>query len=272
MKKHIILLSLLAVCAMANAQMTTRIVYIPGDGERQFGFNLIPSYCNQHLNLFASDFDDAGSPFDYKVDGTLNSLLGFSAGIFYGYETTHGNFIEWGNYTSLFYRITPFSGEATFIYERGGIFEKHKVRLLDQRVILHLNPFLSHSFNEQFSASLGLGLSIAPRLSGKIFYDGESMQEDRDMETSIIQNIFNIHLDVNAGVKYWLSEEWFTGLRVQYSFGNVFALLSDEFKYADASLDNVNGKVTLYLDNKTANSMILDKRAIQAVLAIGYCW
>lgn len=262
MRKTFILLSLLAVCTMASAQMTTRIVYVPGDGERQFGFNLIPSFSNQHLNPIVPNYD---------VDGTVNNLLGICAGIFSGYETDHGNFIEWGRYFSLYYCINPFVSKVTLTNKEDGLSEKHKVSHLDQRVTLHFNPFLSHRFNDQFSASLGLGLSFSPRLPGITSLDGERLAVAKDAESSILQYILNIGFDVNAGVKYWLSDEWFAGLRLQYYFGNVFTFLSKE-KNVDNALKDVNGSLTLDLDKGTAKSMIIDKPSFQTVLSIGYCW
>ena len=268
MKKSIIIFTLLALCTMVSAQ-TYHVVYIPGDGERQFGFNLAPTFCAQHLNVYATNVDAADKSFNYTVDGTVNNLVGFNAGIFYGYETTWGNFIEWGNYTSLFYSINPFVGDVTFTHD--GISETHKINHNVQHVILHVNPFISHRINEEFSVSLGLGASLAPRLSAKTKVDGQVFTEEKDFESSILQNFFNISFDANASVKYWFSDEWYVGLRMQYNFANLASIFS-KIDESDDVWDVANGKLKLNLDKKTVKPVLLGKNSIQAVFAIGYCW
>lgn len=268
MKKSIIIFTLLALCTMVSAQ-TYHVVYIPGDGERQFGFNLAPTFCAQHLNVYATNVDAADKSFNYTVDGTVNNLVGFNAGIFYGYETTWGNFIEWGNYTSLFYSINPFVGDVTFTHD--GISETHKINHNVQHVILHVNPFISHRINEEFSVSLGLGVSLAPRLSAKTKVDGQVFTEEKDFESSILQNFFNISFDANASVKYWFSDEWYVGLRMQYNFANLASIFS-KIDESDDVWDVANGNLKLNLDKKTVKPVLLGKNSIQAVFAIGYCW
>ena len=269
MKKSIIIFTLLALCTMVSAQTTYHVVYIPGDGERQFGFNLAPTFCAQHLNVYATNVDAADKSFNYTVDGTVNNLVGFNAGIFYGYETTWGNFIEWGNYTSLFYSINPFVGDVTFTHD--GISETHKINQNVQHVILHVNPFISHRINDEFSVSLGLGASLAPRLSAKTKVDGQVFTEEKDFESSILQNFFNISFDANASVKYWFSDEWYVGLRMQYNFANLASIFS-KIDESDDVWDVANGNLKLNLDKKTVKPVLLGKNSIQAVFAIGYCW
>lgn len=272
MKKIFTILSLLAVCAMVNAQTTYHVVYIPGDGERQFGFSLAPSFCSQHLNVNASNVDRAGQ-FNYEVDGTVNSLMGFNAGLFYGYETQWGNFIEWGNITSLFYNITPFSSEVTF--NHNGTIESHKVKYTAQHVILHVNPFISHRFSDELSVNLGLGFLLSPRFSNKASVDGVAMTEQRDFDASLLQNLFNISFDANLGVKYWFTEQWYAGLRVQYNFASLVSLFS-KMDNSETEVDEVlsvaNGNIRLNLDEKTFRTILINKPSIQTVLSLGYTW
>lgn len=271
MKKIFTLFALLTACIMGYAQTTYHVVYIPGDGERQFGFSLAPSFCNQHLNLFASNVDAAGNSFNYDINGSVNNLIGFNAGMFYGYETQWGRFIEWGNYTSLFYSITPFSSDVTFTHN--GVTENHKIKYNAQQVILHINPFLSHRINEQFSVSLGLGASIAPRLTSKVSVDGQQLKEERNMETSLLQNLLNVSFDVNAGVKYWFTDEWHVGLRMQYNFASLVSIFSKEDSESiDEALSTANGKLKMKLDKETAETLIFTKNSVQAVFSIGYTW
>ena len=183
MKKTLIVLTLILLGAMASAQMTYRVVYIPGDGEHQFGFNLAPSYASQHLGVAADGFDAAtNTSYSYDVDGLMTNIIGISAGLFYGYETVDRT-INWGGYTSLAYGINPFSGEVTLTHN--GVAEKHEVSLLSQQVMLHFNPFLSYRINDQFSVNAGLGLCVAPILPSKVKVDGQAMQKSNDAEASM---------------------------------------------------------------------------------------
>ena len=58
MKKHITLFALLAIGFMSNAQMRTVYVYIPGDGEHQFGLSVAPTYGAQQFSVTAKDYSD----------------------------------------------------------------------------------------------------------------------------------------------------------------------------------------------------------------------
>ena len=108
--------------------------------------------------------------------------------------------------------------------------------------------------------------------------DGQSLSNGSDdAETSWLLNILNIYVDANVGAKYWFSDDMFVGLRVQYSFFNVFHLLESVMGGEDADsvndvLEGINGVVDIDLDKNTSQSMILPKNAIQAVFSIGYAW
>ena len=86
----------------------------------------------------------------------------------------------------------------------------------------------------------------------------------------LLLGLFNFHLDVNAGVKYWFSEEWFCGLRLQYCFYS-FSILSLLGSYSDIDLSEYpSGIVDLDLDRGTAlASYILPKSTAEAVISVG---
>lgn len=268
MKKTFIVLALLTLSVVAGAQTTYRIVYIPGTGEHQFGFNVVPSFVfgGQHLGVSvkdvgANDFKDA--------DGMLTNALGVGAGIFYGYETV-GNTVDWGNYTALYYGVIPFSGNVTF--NRNGVSGAHNVSYMAQQIQLQFNPFLSYRINDQFSVSAGIGLDICPWLPSKVKVDGEALQPKEDSDVTIFKALLNSHLDANVGAKYWFSDELYVGLRVQYAFLNVLDLLGNTDEDTDELLSTVNGAVGIDLNNGTGTSTILPLNNIQAVLSVGFVW
>lgn len=271
MKKIFTIFTLLALTVMVSAQ-TTVWVYIPGDGERQIGFSLSPTFCGQHLQINAKGDDPVGyGELTYATDGMVNNLMGFNAGIFNGYETVWGRTIESGNYFSLYYGVNPFSGEVTII--RNNIPEKHKISYTTQHVQLHINPFITYNINEQFSVSLGIGMNITPNLNSKVKVDGETWERAKmDFDETLFLNILNFYFDGNVGVKYWFTDDWFVMARFQYSFFSPINLVFKKDQEALNLLNNVNGSITLQMDQKTANSVILHKNTFQAAFSIGYCW
>ena len=270
MKKTFIVLALMLLCAIANAQMTYHVVYIPGDGEHQWGINFAPSFDAQHLGVNANGVDAVtNNPFSYDVDGLLSNNIGINFSWFYGYETVDRT-INWGNYVSLAYGLNPFSGEVTMTHN--GVAEKHDVSLTAQQVKLRFNPFLSYRINDQFSVNAGIGLTFAPVQFGKVRLDGEVVEKSNDAETTILSALLNSYFDGNAGVKYWFSEELFVGLGVRYAFANaldIFGSLSSE----DANvLEKTNGAVNLNMSEGTGRYTILPKHPVQAVFTVGFAW
>ena len=275
MKKAFIILSMMAVCAIAGAQSGFRYVYIPGAGERQFGFSLSPTYCAQHIVVKAEGFNSAlNKTVSYDVDGMVNNHLGYSAGLFYGYETTHGRALEWGNYASLYYGLNPFHGTVTI--NRNGVPEEHKISYTTQYIKLHVMPFLTYNINEEFSVSAGLGFSIAPTLSNKLKLDRQAVENISDQtENNLTMSILGFNFDANVGMKYWLTDEWFIGARVQYSFLNLLNILGREENNSDFTNDALkeyNGAAKINLDNGTGNCLLYPKNYIQTVFSIGYTW
>lgn len=270
MKRTLILAAIMALGAVVNAQMTYRVVYIPGEGEHQFGFNLAPSFPSQHLGVGAEGVDAAtNSTFSYDVNGMMTNVMGVSLGMFYGYETVD-NTLNWGNYVSLAYGVNPFSGEVTLTHN--GVSEKHKVSLLSQQVQLHFNPFLAYRISNQLSVSLGVGLCIAPLLPSKVTVDGQAMQKSANSEASILMSLLNSCLDANAGVKYWFSDDMYVGLRLQYAFFNALGIFGNTDSDDEDLLEHTNGALKFNLDEGTGRYSILPVNHIQAVLSVGFVW
>ncbi|MBR1834552.1 MAG: hypothetical protein IJ785_03500 [Bacteroidales bacterium] len=275
MKKIVLFLFLAACLQQVDAQI--RYIYVPGDGERQFGLSLTPSYCAQQMGVGITATGPTGTEQSLSTKGTIDNNVGFSAGLFYGYETRHNRTIEFGNYATVYYSINPFSG--TVSVERDGKTEQHEVKYTAQRILLHFNPFLSYSINDQFSLSAGLGVSLAPQLKSKVRYDGKPMdlaaaKSSRfDAFENLFMGLMNFHFDANVGAKYWFSDQLFCGARLQYCFYTL-SILSLFGKDGEADLSEYpNGVVNLNLANGTGTAnYFLPGSKVQMVLSLGYVW
>ncbi len=263
----------MALGMAASAQMTYRVVYVPGPGERQAGFSVMPAFVPQHLNVEGTWVDAvSGDRMSQDAEQRLSNLVSVGVGAFYGYETV-GHDFGWGNYTSLYYSVTPFSGTVTL--SPNGTPEEHQLSFLAQHVRLQVNPFLSYRISDRFSVSAGLGINLAPRLSSKVKMDGQALEKSNsgDEESLVLNILSGLALDANAGMKYWFSDDMFVGLRLQYAFLNVIDLLSrDNSEDADELLQEVNGVVSLDLDNQTARTTLLPRNSFQAVFSFGFAW
>lgn len=275
-KKHfftvLTLFALATVWQTATAQY--RIIYIPGAGEHQFGINVSPSYSAQMFGVAASTAGPNVGSDSIDVEGTLNNNIGFSTGLFYGYETRDSRTLGFGSYISASYSINPFSGTVSIT--RDGKAESHTVSYTAQRILIHGISFLSYMINDRLSVSAGIGVSFAPQLKSKVKVDGvakEELLEDENLIESLLLGVFDFHLDANVGVKYWFNDEWYCGLRMQYCFYTL-SLLSLFDSDNSADLDQFpNGAVYLDIDEDRAGARyFLPKSTLQAVFSIGYVW
>lgn len=271
MKKVFILMAFSAVCAIASAQMTYRVVYIPGTGEHQFGFSLAPSFVSQHLGVSTEIFDVAtNKTVSYDMEGLMTNFVGIHAGVFYGYETV-GRTLNWGNHTWLYYGVNPFAGDVSLT--RSGTTESHNVSLLVQQVQLRFNPFLSYRINDQFSVNAGVAVCLAPMLPSKVKVDGQAMENSSgDAESWILMALLNSSVDATAGVKYWFSDELYVGFHTQYAFVRALNLFGELDAESEAVLKQKNGAVKYNLDKGTGTYTILPKTPIQAIFSVGFVW
>ena len=270
MKKTFIVLAFMLLCAMANAQMTYHVVYIPGVGEQQSGINFAPSFDVQHLGVNADGVDAVtNNPFSYDVDGSLSNNIGINFSLFYGYETVDRT-INWGNNVSLAYSANPFSGEVTLSHN--GVVEKHDVGVLVQQFKLRFHPFLSYRIKDNISVSAGLGITFSPIQLGKVKLDGQVVEKPSDAEATILSALFNSYLDANVGVKYWFSDELFAGFGVRYAFANTLDIFGSLSSEEENVLENTNGAVNLNMSEGTGRYTILPKHPVQAVFTVGFAW
>lgn len=275
MKKIVLFLFFAALLQMANAQF--RYIYVPGDGERQFGLSITPSYCSQQMGVGAQIKGPSGASESLTTKGTVDNRIGYSAGLFYGYETRHNRTIEFGNYATVYYSLNPFSGKVDIV--RDGQTEQHEVKYTAQRILLHVNPFLSYTINDEFSVSAGLGVSLAPQLRSKVYLDGKPLAlessnkgSEAAME-SLFLGLMNFHFDANIGAKYWFSEQFFCGARLQYCFYTL-SILSLFGKDGDADMKKFpNGVVNMDLTSGIGSAnYFMPGSKLQLALSLGYVW
>ena len=148
MKHHIIIFALLLVAGIANAQQI-RYIYHPGMGEHQMGLILGPTIGSQSMLVKVDDNDQY-----------IDNLLGYTAGVFWGYETDHGRAIDFGNHTALLYTFQPFSVKLN--YFDGTTTSTTRVGFNGQQARFYENPFLSYRATQQLiiNAGVGVGLNV----------------------------------------------------------------------------------------------------------------
>lgn len=272
MKKNLILSVLLVIGAMANAQTMYQVIYIPGVGEHQFGLSVAPTFGAQQVGVTTRNFDsyDEGS---YPVEDMLTNGLGVNAGIFYGYETLHGRTLEQGNYLSLLYSTNPFNGDVTLTRNR--IPETHNFKYLAQRVLVHSTSFLTYRISDEISVSGGIGLGFGLSLPGQLKVDGEAIERQKSSDPlglPLFSSLRNMEFtfDINAGMKYWLTDEFFLGARLQYCF---YTLNVEKVADDDKSKWDYNGVISFDPDNHTATcNYYYPKSLVQLVLSVGLAW
>ena len=137
MKQHVFFFALLLAAGIANAQQI-RYIYHPGEGERQMGVILGPTIGSQSMLVRVDDNDQY-----------INNLIGYTAGVFWGYETDHGRAIDFGNHASLLYTFQSFSGKLN--YFDGTTTAITRVGFNGQQARFYENPFLSYRVNQQLS-------------------------------------------------------------------------------------------------------------------------
>lgn len=273
MKKSLILSALLAVGAMAGAQTTYQFVYIPGVGEHQFGLSVAPTFGVQQLSVSTRNFNSYDED-SYPVEGVATNSLGINAGFFYGYETVHGGTLEQGNHTTLLYSLNPFGGDVTL--NHNGTPETHNFKYNSQRLLIHSTSFLTYRISEEISVSGGIGLGFGLSLPSQLKVDGEAIERQKSSDiwgSSLFGSLLNMEFtfDVNVGMKYWLTDEFFLGARLQYCFYTLnLAKVSDN---GNKSKWDYNGAIAFDPDNHTAIcNYYYPKSLLQLVLSAGYTW
>ena len=275
MKKIILILLMVAAGWSAAAQF--REVYVAGEGERQIGFNVGTSYgYHQWLAFRPQAPQGSSATISCSADSMVRNNLGYQVGFFWGHETQHGRFLEWGHYFEAYYSVNPFHSKVAFTLN--GQEQNVDVSYLLQRVMVHGMGFLSHRINDEFSVSVGLGLYVAPSFNSKLKLNGvEQTIADRDKGETMIENILtSFGVDLNAGMKYWFSDTWFAGARLQYNITSLGLLklfgkleLEEGEDYHTLPI----GSVLYDVESGTARPpALVPRNNMQLVLSIGHTW
>lgn len=275
MKKIILILMMVAAGWSAAAQF--REVYVAGEGERQIGFNVGTSYgYHQWLAFRPQAPQGSAATISRTADSMVRNNLGYQVGFFQGHETQHGGFLEWGHYFEAYYSVNPFHSKVAFTLN--GQEQNVDVSYLLQRVMVHGMFFLSHRINDEFSVSVGLGLYVAPSFNSKLKLNGvEQTIADRDKGETLIENILtSFGVDLNVGMKYWFSDSWFAGARLQYNITSLGLLklfgkleLEEGVDYHTLPI----GSVLYDVDSGTARpSALVPRNNMQIVFSIGHAW
>ena len=275
MKKIILILLMVAAGWSAAAQF--REVYVAGEGERQIGFNVGTSYgYHQWLAFRPQAPQGSAATISCSADSMVRNNLGYQVGFFHGHETQHGGFLEWGGYFEAYYSVNPFHSKVAFTLN--GQEQNVDVSYLLQRVMVHGMGFLSHRINDEFSVSLGMGLYVAPSFNTKLKVNGvEQTIANRDEGETLIENILtSFGVDLNAGMKYWFSDSWFAGARLQYNI-TTLGLLKLFGKLELEEGENYHtlpiGSVLYDVESGTArHSALLPRNNMQIVFSIGHAW
>ena len=206
----------------------------------------------------------------------VRNNLGYQGGFFQGHETQHGGFLEWGHYFEAYYSVNPFHSKVAFTLN--GQEQNVDVSYLLQRVMVHGMGFLSHRINDEFSVSLGMGLYVAPSFNTKLKVNGvEQTIANRDEGETLIENILtSFGVDLNVGMKYWFSDTWFAGARLQYNI-TTLGLLKLFGKLELEEGENYHtlpiGSVLYDVESGTArHSALLPRNNMQIVFSIGHAW
>ena len=275
MKKIILILTMVAAGWSAAAQF--REVPVLREGERQIGFNVGTSYgYHQWLAFRPQAPEGSTATISRTADSMVRNNLGYQVGFFHGHETQHGGFLEWGGYFEAYYSVNPFHSKVAFTLN--GQEQNVDVSYLLQRVMVHGMGFLSHRINDEFSVSLGMGLYVAPSFNTKLKVNGvEQTIANRDEGETLIENILtSFGVDLNVGMKYWFSDTWFAGARLQYNITSLGLLklfgkleLEEGVDYHTLPI----GSVLYDVESGTArHSALVPRNNMQLVLSIGHAW
>ena len=275
MKKIIFILLMVAAGWSAAAQF--REVLLLREGERQIGLNVGTSYgYHQWLAFRPQAPEGSTATISRTADSMVRNNLGYQVGFFWGHETQHGRFLETGHYFEAYYSVNPFHSKVAFTLN--GQEQNVDVSYLLQRVMVHAMGFLSHRINDEFSVSVGLGLYVAPSFNSKLKLNGvEQTIADRDKGETLLGNILtSFGVDLNAGMKYWFSDSWFAGARLQYNITSLGLLklfgkleLEEGEDYHTLPI----GSVLYDVDSGTARpSALVPRNNMQLVLSIGHTW
>lgn len=242
MKKNFMLLAFVATLGAASAQYYTTTTYLPQDGERQFGLVVTPNFGSQTLG-FAHEYPSSSTA-NILLDGSMSQGIGTEIGLYYGYETDHGGFLDFGAYLLVSYGINPFKGSVNVKDALTGLSQDYDVKYTSKAVMFRVSPFLAHRFGDNFVLDLGFDVAFALSLKGNLNFDGYTTSESSSSSLSL----FRFMADPYVGAKYFLTDFFFVGARAGYRLGGDGKV--------DETVDEplYNGTIRMNVAEQTASS------------------
>lgn len=249
MKQHVFFFALLLAAGIANAQQI-RYIYHPGEGERQMGVILGPTIGSQSMLVRVDDNDQY-----------INNLIGYTAGVFWGYETDHGRAIDFGNHASLLYTFQSFSGKLN--YFDGTTTAITRVGFNGQQARFYENPFLSYRVNQQLILNAGVGIGLNVGIPSKYSRDGIVGKAQYNLLTQVF-----VDFDANIGARFYIADDLFIGAHVHWAF---YSFDIRDLAESDMSKDLVGGISFVAEDGPNAVYMPSAK-PFQVMLSFGHTW
>ena len=247
--KHSIFFALLLVACIANAQQI-RYIYHPGDGERQMGVILGPTIGAQSMLIKVDDNDQY-----------INNLIGYTAGVFWGYETDHGRAIDFGNHTALLYTFQPFGGKLN--YFDGTTTTTTRVKFNAQQVRFYVNPFLAYRATQQLIINAGLGMGVNVGIPSKYSRDGIVGKAQYNLLTQLF-----VDFDANVGARYYITDDLFVGAHVHWAF---YSFDIRDLAESDMSKDLVGG-ISFVAEGGPNAVYMPTAKPFQVMLSFGHTW
>ena len=219
MKKTLAFCAFVAIMGAAMAQYITRTSYLPREGERQVGVVLGPSIGGHDFGV--TQLVSSGMP-ALPFTSKMHQGLGVQLGAFYGYETDHSRFLDFGMYGTLVYGVHPFRGSVTVTDPLLGV-KEYDVKVNTKSLSLHVNPFLSYRIKEHWVANLGVGATVAAGIAGEMRMEGFEVVKPG----ANVLDLSNAFFDVNLGGKYYFNDFFYVGARLSWVFYSLSKLADD---------------------------------------------
>lgn len=253
MKKICTILFFLTSMLVVMAQMRTVYIYHPGTGEHRGGFSVTPTFGKSFIEC---GFDNEGTQI-----ASLSNLMGIGIEGFWGYDTEHGNAVEWSSLSSLGLRYQSFGGSVV-----DALNVAHDVRVAAPMAYFKVTEALLIPINSQLHLGVGIDAMLSYSFTGGVRVDGQKYAK------SPAENFltgFGFTLGAMVEAKYFITDQMYVGTRLGYMFYtfDLRNLLDDE------SLSSIAGVVGLNQNGNTASSIHLAEiQPFNLSLQLGFRW
>ena len=256
MKKTFILTLFIGAAVLVCAQQI-RYIYVPGDSEHQTGLLFGSSLGGQNMLVDA-----------YGSSQFIHNVATVDCGMFWGYETDHGTFLDFGNHVSLLYSLLQFNGTVEGFRSGGdeatAIPFSHQVGFRAQSLRFYENPFLTYRLNTQTIFNVGVGFGLNIGLPGRPVVDGIVMEKE---EYNFFTRLF-FDLDAMLGVKYFFTDDLFVSFQAHYAFYTF-----DIRNLFESNIDpHTVGGIGLSDDGSVSSVSLPSSKPFRLLVAFGHLW